>query len=520
MYPNILSFLNHVGLMVPPRMPEVFASILNMHYQGKRFLFYGTGKHSVEVMEHLQEPLNVIGLLDDSAKSSLVKDLPCYATHEVLSINVDYDYIVLSNHLYSNKMQKLLISYGVDKEKILNLYDLAYMDFYSAHSQTSFYLHRKEKPIFLVITPFENADHFSRNVFGLSAHFDMYKMVINAHSTYDVSAGFCDVMSVNGSLFYLKQMIENNRDKIEAVGLNLVPGHYYLFPFLRALLPLHVKIFVSIIDWLSLFGEKEKIENNFDFVERFDDELLFEKEIQAHADGIINSLDGEIFETKILKHQKNALQYFNYVSSSYMVFKDISLQLPIRLCYAGGVFPSSANEVMWEDIKMIKVFKPLLAQNFQIKAYMSFNSAPIKSGQYDDYLMLQKENKQFEIFEPLPIEEFLKNIADLHFGLMIYDFKKTKEYGILEEHLSSVVPSKLFTYLSAGIPVIVSEELEAVARLVRKHHLGIVVSQNEIFNLKNLLHVKEYITLKEAVKNFQTVYSAENQFHRLEAFLT
>jgi hypothetical protein len=61
------------------------------------------------------------------------------------------------------------------------------------------------------------------------------------------------------------------------------------------------------------------------------------------------------------------------------------------------------------------------------------------------------------------------------------------------------LPTKFFTYLSLGIPPVVSEEFHAVCRLVEKYKCGVVVSQKDIPHLESILSQQNYAQLQENV---------------------
>lgn len=95
--------------------------------------------------------------------------------------------------------------------------------------------------------------------------------------------------------------------------------------------------------------------------------------------------------------------------------------------------------------------------------------------------------------------EDLHKHLDSNFGL-IWDGDSTENNnGILGEYLRYISPHKLSMYLSAGLPVIVSEE-SAVADFVKDHKIGITINSLQEIESKLLsLSEEEYRHIKNNV---------------------
>jgi hypothetical protein len=72
---------------------------------------------------------------------------------------------------------------------------------------------------------------------------------------------------------------------------------------------------------------------------------------------------------------------------------------------------------------------------------------------------------------------------------MVYDFTST---GVGRRHFETILPTKMMTYIEAGIPLLVSEELEAVAEFVREYELGLVVPPNGLGRVAEIVAERPY----------------------------
>lgn len=86
------------------------------------------------------------------------------------------------------------------------------------------------------------------------------------------------------------------------------------------------------------------------------------------------------------------------------------------------------------------------------------------------------------------------------------------------DHLKGILPSKFFTFMEAGIPVIVSQELEYVANLVREHGLGIVITQQDIDSLSALLKMADRTALQKNIHHYRQEHCMDHHIQKLENF--
>jgi hypothetical protein len=77
------------------------------------------------------------------------------------------------------------------------------------------------------------------------------------------------------------------------------------------------------------------------------------------------------------------------------------------------------------------------------------------------------------------------------------------ELVVGRRHLQTALASKLFAYVTAGLPVLVSPELEFMASLVRERGIGLVVPAAEIASLAERLDAVDHAALCDAVARAQ-----------------
>lgn len=190
------------------------------------------------------------------------------------------------------------------------------------------------------------------------------------------------------------------------------------------------------------------------------------------------------------------LHFHSYPDESVSAWEEPAYAPPYRLVYAGNVNASCAPRPVFGDVQLLDLIKLLTAQGLRFTLFMNPYLRG-QSGLYQDYEHERRGNPLFRIEDGLPPEELPAAIAGHHFGTMLYRYPP--DMVLLDAHRRFILPTKFFAYLEAGLPVLVSEEIEALAGIVRGHGLGLAVSQARLADLPGLLATVDYAALKAGV---------------------
>lgn len=190
----------------------------------------------------------------------------------------------------------------------------------------------------------------------------------------------------------------------------------------------------------------------------------------------------------------------------------------VRVVHAGQIRSANASRRVFGDIMCLGVFRELTAQGIEVHAYPSFYKDEAHRAQlFGDYVEEAKVNPRFHLEERCSIEDLMRAMSGrYHYGSLLYHFDSDLVVG--KAHLAGATASKLFTYLAAGLPVIVSEELEYMAGLVREHDIGIVVKREEIPFLMQKLR-DDYARLRTNVERRYDAFRFENRLPDLERLI-
>lgn len=509
---------NHITFSLP-RAPQAFARFLYRYYKNKKILLYGGGKHSEEVLtEYPSEQIhNILALVDDDANCLFNTCVPIVKTEHITKI--EFDFIVISNSLYFQAMVDKLLSLGVPSNKIVNIYrDERFLNDYQQENNVISIEQVNDKKNIVLIVPMENADHITRASCYLKNDFNLYKLYYFMHDAQDTNEYFSQVDQMKNSLYLLDFFLKNNVQKIDLIVINLIPSIYHVVYYIKTLYP-SIKVIASFLDVLSFFGNKKRILQALEFKDRYNFERYCQKFLIQKCDGLIVACDGKYIYQEVFRHSNKYLQYFNYFPEKINYFQKTTLSEKIMCIYAGGVLPSSSKKIISADIKMANIFEKLLKQNIKVDAYFSnVDAFTLKSSEYQDYSKL-RQNYDFTYNNFLPTNELLKKMQYYHFGLMIYDFTIAKKAKILRKHLYSAIPTKIFTYLAAGIPILISEEIYSAKEFLVSHGVAISVRSSDFNNIEQLIGQYDYAQMKENVAQFQKKFCLENHYNVLKNFL-
>jgi glycosyltransferase involved in cell wall biosynthesis len=258
------------------------------------------------------------------------------------------------------------------------------------------------------------------------------------------------------------------------------------------------------MDWL--------IDTNNYVIQKHKYFLKMEKNILQKADKVLCSNGGDEFKNKIIKKtDKPTLQYFHYLSKNLFSYKSNDITGQIHLCHIGHL-PHSKNLEQFLYGLEIKDYQAISKKNIRVHIYMTIDRKSI----YKE--LKEKGNEQVIFHDPKPLQSLLKEIRNYHFGLMLYqDDKETKK--LFGRHHDTVLTTKVFTYLFAGLPIIATNNQQFLNDFIKEYGIGIIVDYNELDNLDQIISKHDYKKLKENIKNNIDKWSIEYNHKTLVDFL-
>ena len=280
------------------------------------------------------------------------------------------------------------------------------------------------------------------------------------------------------------------------------------------------KIVFNFYDIPSTAGTKEDIMFGW---EKKDVELDFFSERFAceRCDGIIFGYSTEAREILKSRYRISSpmLEFNSYACDEFMqnnISKYSREDGKIHIVYGGNggsIVPPN------RDDKFYRLIEKITRQGIYFDIYVNLHMTPWRiKHEFGDYILLSKENNFFNFKKGLLLDKATKEFSKYDFGAMIYLFDKADKGICMKEHNRTRLPDKFFTYMEAGLPILVSEELQYVAKLVKEYEMGIVVSQRDLDNLTEVINSYDREKLKANVKRAREELSMKRHIGRLINF--
>lgn len=185
-----------------------------------------------------------------------------------------------------------------------------------------------------------------------------------------------------------------------------------------------------------------------------------------------------------------------------------------RLVFIGTLNSSNLPSEYFGDVKLLPLIKQIVSQKIYFDIFLLPYQA--KNTSLWDYTYFDNTNAYFTLRSGLPPDKITGALAGYDYGVMFYRFDR--ELRVKPDHLKGILPTKFFTFMEAGIPVIVSEELEYVAKIVQEHGLGIVVSQSDIDSLQDIINRTDQGLLKKNIRAYRQENCMDNHITTMESF--
>ncbi len=371
----------------------------------------------------------------------------------------------------------------------------------------------KNKVLVLFCSYQNLVDPFRQCIDFLCKEFDIY--IIYTRTVQEFSNDYLvkKTVTINRNFNALKKILKecNNIDTFVITNMGLIWNWYYLYVRHYTF----AKIIVYARDFISTFhcqcfdtlievnGSKEKALLEFEANEQ----------IISSADGILTSFSGKGFDT-IKKQNPNT--YFFLPVLSKTIYKNVrfhNVPKKFSFVYAGSMYPTKYIKKFDQISVKLGIFKDILVSN---KTY-SLHAFPEPVFPFHEFGCYNSLGSKFTLHKSLPVQTLIEKIVHFDFGLCIQDFRLI-DSSIIDAH-KYLFPTKIFTYLAAGLPVIINDEYGIAKDFIVKNRLGIAVKSSEFINLNQILKRYDYNMLKNNVVKFQKQYYLEKEKNNLLTFI-
>ena len=185
-----------------------------------------------------------------------------------------------------------------------------------------------------------------------------------------------------------------------------------------------------------------------------------------------------------------------------------------HIVYAGSVAGSFQDDQHFGSMKFHHLIRVLEAQRIHFHLY------PSPAIRFSDlilaeYRSIERSSRFFHLHEPIPQNRLGAEFSKYHFGILPFFLEDT---GRGPDKLGGGSSQKLFNYIEAGIPVIISEDLRFQTWMARRYGAALSISKSDLPDLRRLIDDLDYTALKRKLYRTRSCISLGHNITRLLAF--
>jgi hypothetical protein len=243
-------------------------------------------------------------------------------------------------------------------------------------------------------------------------------------------------------------------------------------------------------------------------------ELPHEKNCLQLSDGLIgHSLEPNVALRKYGKIKPPSLFFPLYCDNDFFQSNSKSLDTEdIHLVYAGGVAGSHRNKAQYGLIQFHDLIRVLSDQKIHFHIYPSPTNF---KADYKEYEQMSGHNEYFHFHHSVSQDQLASELNKYHFGLLPF-FQINS--GQSAEKLKYATTLKLFNYIEAGIPILVSEDLVYQNWIIMRNNAGLTIREGDISHLKEIISTIDYSALVTGLIRKREEISLKKHIPRLFKF--
>ena len=247
----------------------------------------------------------------------------------------------------------------------------------------------------------------------------------------------------------------------------------------------------------------------------FQQEFPHEKNVLSLSDGLVSHGLEPIPATKIYEiSRRPPLLFFPlYCDNDFFQFNSKDLNPDnIHLVYAGEIMGSFRDKKQFGNVQFHELIDELSKQKIHFHVYPSPSTLPLY---FEEYKQIERQNPFFHLHKAVAQDQLAQELSQYHFGIIPF-FKANT--GQSDDKYKYSTALKLFNFIEAGIPTLVSEDIVFQCWLALRYSAGISIKKNDISALRNLLEKTDYKRLVSGLLSAREQISLKGNIGQLTDF--
>ncbi len=182
-----------------------------------------------------------------------------------------------------------------------------------------------------------------------------------------------------------------------------------------------------------------------------------------------------------------------------------------KIVYVGNITKSSDNPQ-----KGIGQFQSLIKEFAEQKIEFHIYPSPtVSSSTLLEYTELSKNNPYFILHHSIDQSSLANEISQYTFAIVPFFKESSTESEVKYKYANTL---KIFNYIEAGLPILVSEDLGFQSALITRYNLGFKINAASVRNLHAHLKKDHYEFLLEHYSQNREILSLQSNIQRLIHF--
>jgi hypothetical protein len=174
---------------------------------------------------------------------------------------------------------------------------------------------------------------------------------------------------------------------------------------------------------------------------------------------------------------------------------------PLRLVFAGGIMPQHIAKAQGHEGHL---FDPLITKvsgmDCLLTFYVNQNARNMYWEEHQKYLDFQSECSNFRFLKGVPLFSLPERLSAHHFGVY-YENSRASSYN--PKHFKYNMATKIFSYLEAGLPVLVPETAEYIRDFLVQYGMGIPYCLESLDEVIRRISRLDHETILSNVRRFR-----------------
>jgi glycosyltransferase involved in cell wall biosynthesis len=283
----------------------------------------------------------------------------------------------------------------------------------------------------------------------------------------------------------------------------------------------NVPVVCEFYDVTSLYADEAFLKSNWE-ASKVDLDLAMERIICREADAVVTRFAPEALVELEARHEHltETIQFWPYPSHHYINYGTGPASASdgkMRFVFAGGVFPLNNDHPseLFPGRGLLPAAEKLLKQGYAVDVLHDPNRPLSPSdATYRAYFDFADLHPEFRFLNGLPADKVAGALSEYDFGMILFDMPA----GVLKTRAGLLdwgIGTKLFTYLEAGLPVIVNREYGYMAKIIEDNDIGIAVSSEEIASVSDRISALDLQSLRKNVRVYNEKFGMSSEINRL-----